>query len=409
MATCDISMKTHQNFNQALSTTTNLSKKFERSCENRWRQPWQQRQYELELEIIANELELHDERIKSYDLQFGLDFARLEIDIYENFERQCHKSRQDLKDAINCTDKYSKYAMNSKMVETSEVQGKITHIGNNLVSGANNICNDELRSDSIFINTNSDNIKNQKYFNLNQTNNNSIKFDNNNKNTIETKSTDRFYAKLNNNRLNENIINNIEKNDGMSRAFMDENHENINKVEKDTHTNNCFDNTYYNTVFYSHLIERAIEKLVANNSENVIDSYDSALATSVAKKLNDSKFGSDYTFVSVKNCDICNKNQNKAIRNNHYNSNNVIKMENKCNYSSLKSGQDKISFNNSNGTTENKSKECNNKQSGRKILTCEKNLQLSQCNTNCFLLIINEEKEIGYISTDRIDTTNSKE
>ena len=84
-------------------------------------------------------------------------------------------------------------------------------------------------------------------------------------------------------------------------------------------------------------------------------------------------------------------------------------MENKCNYSSLKSGQDKISFNNSNGTTENKSKECNNKQSGRKILTCEKNLQLSQCNTNCFLLIINEEKEIGYISTDRIDTTNSKE
>ena len=144
--------------------------------------------------------------------------------------------------------------MNSKMVETSEVQGKITHIGNNLVSGANNICNDELRSDSIFINTNSDNIKNQKYFNLNQTNNNSIKFDNNNKNTIETKSTDRFYAKLNNNRLNENIINNIEKNDGMSRAFMDENHENINNVKKDTHTNNCFDDTYYNTVFYSHLV-----------------------------------------------------------------------------------------------------------------------------------------------------------
>ena len=84
-------------------------------------------------------------------------------------------------------------------------------------------------------------------------------------------------------------------------------------------------------------------------------------------------------------------------------------MEIKCNYSSLKSGQDKISLNNSNGTTENKSKECNNKQSGRKILTCNKNLQLSQCNTDCFLPIINEQKEIGYILNDRVDITNSKE
>ena len=81
---------------------------------------------------------------------------------------------------------------------------------------------------------------------------------------------------------------------------MDENHENINNVKKDTHTNNCFDNTYYNTVSYSHLVERTIEKLVANNSDNVMDAYDNALITSVAEKLNDSKFGSDYTFVTVK-------------------------------------------------------------------------------------------------------------
>ena len=31
MATCDFWMTTQQNFNQALSTTTNLSKKFERT------------------------------------------------------------------------------------------------------------------------------------------------------------------------------------------------------------------------------------------------------------------------------------------------------------------------------------------------------------------------------------------
>ena len=51
----------------------------------------------MELEIVAKELELHDEWIKSYDLQFRLDFASLEIEIYEDFERQSHKSRQDLK------------------------------------------------------------------------------------------------------------------------------------------------------------------------------------------------------------------------------------------------------------------------------------------------------------------------
>ena len=147
MATCDLWMKTHQNFNEVLSTTTNLSEEYERNCKKTWKE------YELELAIIEKELESYGESLKSYDLKCRLDFALLEIEIHKDFEKWRRKSRQDLEDAINRTGKYAKYAFNPKIVETSEVQCKSTCIENenNIHQDINNTCNDELCCTSIFI------------------------------------------------------------------------------------------------------------------------------------------------------------------------------------------------------------------------------------------------------------------
>ena len=186
MATCDLWMKTHQHFNQVLS---DISEKYERNCKKTWRQ------FELELGNIEKELESCGEWLKSYDLQCQLDFARLEIEIYEDFEKCRHKLRQDTEDAINRTSKYAKYAINTKIVEMSRVQDEIIRIGDEYgVNINNNTCNDELICDSIFIHINQNIIENQNCFNATQISGANI--NSNNENQMTVKSNDELHDSL---------------------------------------------------------------------------------------------------------------------------------------------------------------------------------------------------------------------
>lgn len=153
MATCDLWIKTNQNFNQVL-TTADLSEKYRRSCKKTWIQPWNTEQYELELKIIEKELKLSIEQLKSYVLQCEVYFARLERETHEEFQKWCLKLKQDTADA--------KYAV----VETNGIQGEFICNGTEYGTNKNTYVtrDDELCDNSIFMHTNENRIENHTYF-----------------------------------------------------------------------------------------------------------------------------------------------------------------------------------------------------------------------------------------------------
>ena len=118
MATCDFRMRAHQNFNDEVSSTTNLFKEKVRSCDQSWEQS-----YKLEFAMMKKQLQLCDEHIKSYKLKVRLDYDRLTAEINQEMDRSIRKSRLRLDYILQNNQKYP------NKVEILDVQGKFNDAG----------------------------------------------------------------------------------------------------------------------------------------------------------------------------------------------------------------------------------------------------------------------------------------
>ena len=294
MASCHFWMNTHQKFNEVLSTSTNLSEEYGRSCQKTWKR------YELELTDIEKEPE-------SY------------------------------------AGKYAKYAINRQIVETSWVQDEIIYMSNEsgVNSNNNNPCVDELLCDSIFIHTNENIIKNQKYFNVKQvggesininkeiqtkaesndvlygsllvesnlndndnasTNSNAFintkKYNSNNNNNNGNNNNSAHYGaiddkfeilQLNHNMSNENndngIFRNTESCNSVVTSVVDANIDNNGCTNNEINGINVFDNTFYSNVFYDDFVHKSIEQSDETRYFQFLQLYSSNLRYYSSEKL----------------------------------------------------------------------------------------------------------------------------
>ena len=226
MATCDFRMRAHQNFNDEVLLTTNPFKEWEQS-------------FELEFAMIKKQLQSLGEHIESHKLKVRLDCDRLKAEIDQEMDRSIHKSRLRFDRILQRNQKYA------NKVEILDVWGKCDDAGienNKSISIDNDHQDlgfpgdtliDELHSSSVSIYTDKDVIENGG----NEVVSNEI--------------------------INYNSNNMIQHNaTSISPITFKLHNQNI------THSENCFDNTYYNNVFYDEFIEKLYEDDTNNTNEN---------------------------------------------------------------------------------------------------------------------------------------------